>query len=191
MLSITPSHLLEYLFCPRFTYFEYVLRLPQHADKYYKVLKGREVHHEKASRQGDYLRKRLGVVKKEVNVYLTMDWLRGEMDEVLWLNDGTMAPLDYKFAKWEGQLYETYRTQLICYAWLIEKHFGRRVDRGFLVYTRSKHHVEEITINKDDRIKVKEYAEDLLSIIDQERFPKATKQRKKCLSCTYRNICPQ
>ena len=26
--SLTASHLLEYLFCPRFTYFEYVLDIP-------------------------------------------------------------------------------------------------------------------------------------------------------------------
>ena len=27
--SVTASHLLEYLYCPRFTYFEYVMDIPQ------------------------------------------------------------------------------------------------------------------------------------------------------------------
>lgn len=191
MLSITPSHLLEYLYCPRFTYYEYVLRMSQNAEKYYKVVKGRELHHEKASRQSEYLRRRLGVVKKEVNVYLTMDWLRGEVDEVLWLEDGTLAPLDYKFARWEDRVYEGYRTQLVCYAWLMEANFGLSVNRGYLVYTRSKHHVEEVPISRADREKVKADAEDLLEIIGGEKFPKGTKTKKKCLSCTYRNVCPR
>ncbi len=189
--SITPSHLLEYLYCARYTFFEYVLRLPQSAEKYHKVIKGRQIHHEKAMRQGDYLRKRLGVVKKEVNVYLTTDWLRGEVDEVLWLEDGTMAPLDYKFAKWEGTVYDPYRTQLICYAWLMEANFGKKVNRGYLVYTRSKHHVEEVTIGAEDRAFLKQSAEEMLSIIANQTWPKATKVKKKCLSCTYRNVCPQ
>jgi CRISPR-associated exonuclease Cas4 len=30
--SLTASHLLEYLFCPRFTYFEYVLDIPQYEE---------------------------------------------------------------------------------------------------------------------------------------------------------------
>ncbi|MFK7978695.1 MAG: CRISPR-associated protein Cas4, partial [Saprospiraceae bacterium] len=44
MFSITPSQIIEYLFCPRFTYFEYVLRIPQYEDRHYKVGRGREVH---------------------------------------------------------------------------------------------------------------------------------------------------
>ena len=42
--SLTASHLLEYLFCPRFTYFEYVLDIPQHEAKRFKVEVGRTIH---------------------------------------------------------------------------------------------------------------------------------------------------
>ena len=40
--SLTASHLLEYLFCPRFTYFEYVLDIPQHEERRFKVEVGRD-----------------------------------------------------------------------------------------------------------------------------------------------------
>jgi len=76
------------------------------------VEKGRQVHDQKLERNKDYLRKRIGVVEKHVDQYLTNEVLRGAVDEVLLLNDGTMAPLDYKFAKFEDRIYETYRTQL-------------------------------------------------------------------------------
>ena len=38
--SLTASHLLEYLFCPRFSYFEYVLDIPQREEKGLKHQRG-------------------------------------------------------------------------------------------------------------------------------------------------------
>ncbi len=190
-LTITPSHIIEYIYCPRFTFFEYVLCVPQYEEKNYKVMRGRHLHDEKLERNKDYLRKRLGVVEKHISQYLTNDMLRGEVDEVLVLSDGTLAPLDYKFAVYEERVYHTYHTQLICYAWLIEDNFDRPVRRGFLVYTRSQHKVITVDISEADKALVKRYAREILEIIGYNRYPKATKDKKKCLNCTYRNICTQ
>lgn len=191
MFSITPSHILEYLYCARFTYFEYVLRVPQFEEKEYKVMKGRALHELKTEQNREYLRRRIGVTAKQAEVYLTNGLLRGEVDEVLTLQDGTMAPLDYKFAKWKERLYDTYRTQLVCYAWLIETNFGKVVTRGYLVYTRSKNYLLEVPIERDDIAGVQAAAADILRIIEKNVFPAATKVRKRCDHCTYRNICPQ
>ena len=190
-MTLTPSHIIEYMYCPRYTWYEYVLRLPQQEDKYHKVLRGRELHRQKAEREVGYLRRRLGVVDKALYVYLANEWLRGEVDEVLWLADGTMAPLDYKFAKYEDEVYVTYRTQLACYAVLIEAHYGRPVERGYLVYTRSKHKVVEVPLGAEEKAAVRAHAEAIFRIIGQNRFPRATRYKKKCLTCTYRNVCPQ
>lgn len=191
MLSITPSHIIQYLYCPRFTYFEYVLRVPQFEEKNFKVLQGRTVHELKALQNKDYLRQRIGVREKQLNVYLTNGLLRGEVDEVLFLNDGSAAPLDYKFAKWEDRLYDTYRTQLICYAWLIEENFGLRVTRGYLVYVRSKNHLEEVPIAVGDLDGVQAAAQNIREIMEKNFYPNGTKVRKRCEHCTYRNICTQ
>jgi CRISPR-associated exonuclease Cas4 len=190
-MTITPSHLLEYLYCPRFTYFEYVLGIPQHQEKYYKVVKGREVHAQKARQHVAYLRQRLGVVDKQLDVYLTGARLRGEVDEVLWLADGTMAPLDYKFAKWEERLYQGYQTQIACYALLIEANYGKPVERGYLVYTRSGNKLVEVPVTQADKDRIRTDIDAVLKIIGQNHFPRATKSKRKCLSCTYRNLCIQ
>ena len=189
MFSITPSHILEYLYCPRFTYFEYVLRVPQYEDKFFKVNKGREVHEAKARQNMDYLRTKQGVVAKHINQYLTNEVLRGEVDEVLELEDGTMAPLDYKFAKFEDKIYETYKTQLYCYAWLIEDNFGRKVNKGFLVYIRSQSKLVEVPIEAKHTDLVKQRVAEIQEIMTTNFYPKATKVKKRCLNCTYRNIC--
>ncbi|MEQ8702795.1 MAG: CRISPR-associated protein Cas4 [Phaeodactylibacter sp.] len=191
MLSLTPSQIIEYLYCPRFTYYEYVLQIPQHEEKYYKVMRGRELHMEKARHNVEYLRRRIGVTEKRLNQYLTNDLLRGEVDEVLWLKDGTMAPLDYKFARYEEKIYETYKTQLYCYAWLIRENFGLEVERGYLVYTRSRNQLVEVPIDPSHISVVKKAANEISRIISQNFFPKATKYKRRCVNCTYRNICIQ
>lgn len=193
-MTLTPSHIIEYLFCPRFTYFEYVLAIPQYEEKDYKVMRGRHLHDERLERNKDYLRKRLGrpgapVVGKHTDQYLTNDLIRGVVDEVLEFGDGTMAPLDYKFAEYKDKVYDTYRTQLYCYAWLIEENFSKPVDRGFIVYTRSNNRVIELPVTGENKADVKRAAEAIFSIIDRNFFPKATKVKARCVSCTYRNVC--
>ena len=63
-LSITPSIVIEYLYCPRFIYFMKILNIPQNEDRRFKVTKGREVHKFKELTNVDYLRKKLNVIKK-------------------------------------------------------------------------------------------------------------------------------
>lgn len=191
MITITPSHIIEYLFCPRFIYFQYVLQIPQHEEKSFKAIKGREIHDLKMVTNKDYLRKKIGVKEKYLDVYLTNETLRGKVDEVLLLSDGTMAPLDYKFAKYNDRVYNTYITQLICYAILIEQNFNKMVDKGFLVYVRSKNKLIEININETDKQNVNKKITEIIEIIDKNIFPQSTKAKRKCLTCTYRNICIQ
>lgn len=188
-MTITPSHIIEYLFCPRYTYFEYVLNIPQYEEKYYKVIKGRDLHKEKLRINKDYLRQRIGVVEKFLDQYLTNDYIRGQVDEVLLFNDGTMAPLDYKFAEFKNIVYETYKTQLFCYAVLIEHNFNCRVNKGYLVYTRSNNKLVDVNVSDIDKLLVKDISLEVIKIIDENCFPRATKYKQRCVDCTYRNIC--
>ena len=191
MASLTPSHIIEYLYCPRYTYFEYVLRIPQYEEKYYKVQKGRNLHDQQLERNKDYLRKKIRVVEKWQDQYLANDQLRGKVDEVLQLQDGTLAPLDYKFAVHNERVYDTYRQQLFCYAVLIEENFGRSVKRGYLVYIRSKYKLVEVPVTEQDKALIQRSAEEVAVIIEHNTYPKATQYKRRCVNCTYRNICTQ
>lgn len=63
--------MLEYLFCPRFIYFENYLGIPQNQEKRFKVLKGRDVHLKIKKLNFRYLRKKLSVVdKKEQDIII-------------------------------------------------------------------------------------------------------------------------
>lgn len=189
--SITPSEIIQYLYCPRFIYFEKVLGISQYEEKSYKAMKGRHIHENKSKMNREYLRKKLGVTDKYQEQYLTNSKLRGKVDEVLLLDDGSAAPLDYKFAQYKDKVYNTYKTQLACYAWLIEDNFNRPVNRGFLVYTRSKSKVITVELEESFKKDVKQKAEAIIHIIENNRFPRATRYKKRCIECTYRNICIQ
>ena len=135
LIPLTVTHLLEHLFCPRFTYFEYVLAVPERQGKRPLVQKGREVHQERRRTNPGYLRKKLGVVQRQFDVPLASAALgvRGSVDEVLTLADGSMAPFDYKFAETPRRVYHNQRMQSALYGLLIQETFGVTVRRGFFV----------------------------------------------------------
>lgn len=188
---VTVSDALEYLFCPRFIFFERCLMIPEHQEKRYKVLKGRELHESREKVNRDYVRKRLNCIRKEGSVYLTSHnhHLKGEVDEILFLDDGTAAPLDYKFAEFKNTIYRTHKYQAALYGLLIMEHYGVDVKRGFVCYTRSNHHVEEIIFSQKDFERARIMVTEILNIIQRGYYPVGTKQRARCVDCTYRNIC--
>lgn len=142
--SLTATHLLEYLYCPRFVYFGDVLKIPEYQEKRFKVLKGRKIHIKTRKINQDYLRKKIGAVKKMSDVYLAGEYgIRGIVDEIIFLDDGSAAPLDYKYAEYKNKIFETYRYQLVFYARLIRENYNVPVNKGFIVYTRSKNKLIE------------------------------------------------
>lgn len=182
---------MEYVFCPRFTYFEYVLDIPQQEGQRFKVEKGRSVHEKARKQNPDYLRKKLGVKEKISDVYLASaeTGIRGIVDEVLFLEDGGAAPLDYKFAEYKDRIYKTYRNQLVFYARLIQENYNVPVNKGFIVYTRSKNRLVEVEITEKDYKELDKIINHLKDIIQACRYPKPTSVKRRCLDCCYKNIC--
>lgn len=187
---ITPSDMIEFLYCKRFIYYMKWLGIKQYEDKRYKVEKGRELHRKKENENKDYLRKKLGVVDKKINIDLYSDKykIKGKVDEVLIFDDNTMAPLDYKFAEFNDILYSTYKTQMLMYSLMIEELYNCKVNKAYLVYTRSRNMVKEIEINKKDLDKLKKDISEYTKVIEGY-YPKGSKSKARCLDCCYRNIC--
>ncbi len=190
-IYVTASVLLEYLFCPRFIFYMNCLCIDQNEDKRWKVLKGREVHEGKERANIDYLRKRIGCVDKEIGVYMSSERHRihGVVDEVLTLNDGTMAPLDYKYAEYHDTIFRTQRYQSVFYGLLIRENYNRDVKRGFICYTRSKNMLKEVIITDKDIDELIKMIEEIIDITQKGYYPKGTKFSAACIDCCYRNIC--
>jgi CRISPR-associated exonuclease Cas4 len=188
---ITISDVLEYLFCPRFIYYMHCLDIPQHQEKRFKVMKGREVHEEKMITNPDYLRKKIGVVKKEMNVFIASKQhnIKGIVDEVLFLDDGTAAPFEYKYAEFKDTIFQTYKYQLVLHAIMIRENYHVDVKRGFLCFTRSNNHIETIEFSDADFERGLEIVHEILEIIDKGFYPNKGKYKNKCIDCCYATIC--
>jgi CRISPR-associated exonuclease Cas4 len=188
--SITASDILEFLFCPRFTYFQNYLNIPQHEERRFKVQKGRTVHEDKKSVNPDYLRKKLGCVEREKAVYLSSNQgIRGIVDEILFLDDGTAAPLDYKYAEYKDRTFKNHKYQLAFYGRLISEHYNLPVTRGFIVYTRSRNKLVEVPITEKMQQELDTIIGELLSVVQKGVYPKPTRYRARCSDCCYGNIC--
>ncbi len=188
---VTASVLLEYLFCPRFIYFMNCLCIDQNEDKRYKVLRGREVHEGKERTNIDYLRKRIGCVNKEIGVYMASEkyHIHGIVDEVLTLSDGTMAPLDYKFAEYKDAFFRTHKYQSVFYGLLIKENYQKEVNRGYVCYVRSKNLLKTISFSERDFSELTEMVKEIIEITQMGYYPKRTKYLAKCIDCCYKNIC--
>lgn len=188
---ITPSEVLEHVYCPRFTWFMNVQNIPQHEETRFKVLKGRQVHQRRATENRDYLRRKIGAVKREIEVYLASPTLRlrGIVDEVLWLKDGTMAPLDYKYTEARDTVFKTHETQIVMYAMLIREVYQQPVTRGFVAYVRDGSQLLEVSVTEEAIAKVHLLIGQIFDIIATGRLPRRTPYRIRCEDCCYKNIC--
>jgi CRISPR-associated exonuclease Cas4 len=91
------------------------------------------------------------------------------VDEVLFLDDGTAAPLDYKFAVFKDTVFRTHKYQSALYGLMIADNYGVEVKNGF---------ERAIAL-----------VNDVLEVIQKGFYPAATKYKARCVDCTYRNIC--
>ena len=188
---LTPSEVVEHIWCPRFTYFMNVLMIPQFEDRRYKVLKGREVHKRREKENRDYLRKKIGVVNKEQAVYLASPKVRvrGIVDEVLFLDDGTMAPLDFKYTEYKERAFRTHAIQVTLYGLLIEEVYQAEVTRGYVAYIRGGSKVLEVPLSDEIREATDQILDDIFAIIHTGKLPRKTANRNHCVDCCYKNIC--
>jgi len=185
------SDIIEYLYCPRFIYYERVLNIPQFQELRTKVKIGRDIHEKKAITMGSYLRKRIGVKKKLTNIKIVSEKLHlvGILDELLFFDDGTIGPLDYKFAQWEGVVHKPLYYQSMAYGVLAQDLFNQPSNRGYIVYTRSSNHMERINFPPNKKERIENIVNNVMDIIFRCAYPNAKTSSKQCGDCTYRKIC--
>lgn len=190
-IMITPSEVIEHLYCPRFTYFMNCLNIPQHEELRYKVMKGRKLHEEREKENREYIRKKLGCVAKEISVYVASPIIRvrGVVDEVLTLADGSMTPLDYKYTEYRDYLFETHKVQSVLYAMLIREVYQKPVYKGYICYAKDGAVLKEIVYKEADFEYAKDVVDEIFSVLVKGKCPKKTSWRNRCVDCCYKNIC--
>ncbi len=139
----------------------------------------------------DYKRKKLEVIDKKIEeeLFSIKYRINGKIDEILFFKDGSASPLDYKYAEYKNKIFKTYKIQSVLYAMLIMDNYNIKSDKGYLVYTRSKNHIEEISYSEKDFINTEKILQNIIKIIQLNYYPRKTKVYSRCFDCCYRNIC--
>lgn len=191
IIKITPTEILEYLYCPRFIYFMNVLKISQYEDRRFKVQKGREVHERRQKENTDYVWKKIGAVERLSNIYLHSEQhhLRGIVDEVVRLADNSWAPLDFKYSIYPEFVYTTHKIQIISYCLMIEKFLDKPVKNGYIYYIRQGNRQVTVPYTRQSKRQLIEIIDTILDIIQREKMPLKTKVIQRCRDCTYKNIC--
>ena len=190
LFSVTATDILEHLFCPRFSYFELFLGIPEHQEKRFKVQKGRSMHEDKKRLNPEYLRRKIGCTGKQSDIYLGSEQgLRGVVDEVLFLEDGSAAPLDYKFAEHKDRVFANHRYQLAFYGRLIRENLDLEVKTGYIVYTRSKNKLVEVELTPELYTRLDGVIQDFLEVVQKGKYPPPTRSKARCNDCCYGNLC--
>lgn len=187
---VTPSQIVEFTFCNRFVYFMKCLGIPQNADKHYKVNKGNKIHENREVNNTEYIRKSVGAIDKNIGIELTSKkyQLKGKVDELLTLEDETLAPLDYKYTPYKGYVYKTHQLQITLYAIMAEEMYHQKVDKGFVVYCRNENSIQTLEITDKLKLEAIETLDNYQKVLNGY-YPMATKDQSKCEDCCYKNIC--
>jgi CRISPR-associated exonuclease Cas4 len=166
------------------------LDIPQHEEKRFKVQKGREIHEDKQRINPAYLRKKLGCIERKSSVYLSSArGIRGIVDEILFLDDGSAAPLDYKYAEYKERTFKNHKYQLTFYGQLIKENYDVPVKRGFIIYTRSRNKLVEVPISERMYSELSDIIKELFDVVQKGIYPKPTRYKQRCPDCCYKNIC--
>jgi len=139
------------------------------------------VYEDKIRVNPHYFRKKLECVDCKKSVYLSSSsGIRCIVDEILFLNDGTAVPLDYKYAEYKACTFKNHKYQLTIYGRLIRGHFNVPVNRGFIIYTRNRNKLIEVPITEGmymglDKIIIG----NLLNVVQKGVYPKLTKYKDR------------
>ena len=187
-MSLTVTDVVEYSFCPKFTYFINVLGLDQYEQKRGTVTAGRKLHQLHERNNPNYTphtnKGRKLVARKFYSEKLD---LSGKIDEAIEM-DNEIILIERKYS----DIYDISNTLLVqlgLLSILIEENLGKPVKKAVVVFNKTKR--KQISVVIDDAIKnySLEILEKTKKVIQMGIMPDAYFDNR-CLNCCFRKICP-
>lgn len=180
------SDIKQYLYCPRITYFTYVLPVEKKTTT--KMAIGKEEHVTVARKETRRRLRSYGLEEatRHFNVWLRSErlGLEGVLDMYLEAARGSF-PVDFKNS-YRPQLNHKY--QLTGYCLLLEDCLNRPVRGGF-IYLIPRKEARYLDITPEARLYTKRLLGAIRHLVAAERFPPLTRRSGRCTDCEYRNFC--
>lgn len=187
-MPLTVTDVVEYAFCPKFTYFINVLGLDQYEQKRGTVSAGRKLHllHERNNLNYiPYADKGKKLVASKF--YSEKLDLSGKIDEAIETDDEIIL-IERKYSD-TCDISKTLLVQLGLLSILIEENLGKPVKKAVVIFNKTKR--KQIPVVIDDVIKNHslEILENTKKVIQMGIMPDADFDNR-CLNCCFRKICP-
>ncbi len=185
---LTVTDVVEYAFCPKFTYFINVLGLEQFEDKRGTVTAGRKLHNRHEKDNSKYIPQELSGKKIIAHKFFSTKYgLSGKIDEAIEL-ENEIVLIERKYSN-NYKIYPTLRIQLGLLSILIEENLHKPVRKAIVVFNKNKR--KEIHVKIDDIIKKESLTmlEAVKTVIKNEIMPESDFD-DRCLNCCFRRICP-
>lgn len=187
---MTAKDLMNNLYCERITYFEHVLRIPQHVTR--KEYEGR-MRHEEFDEKSKRLKILPGInrLPRIYNLLLedTSSGFRTIIDCLL-VNDkkNEAFVVQVKNSAKPPLIYDSQRFQLYAEAYLARRKTGYVIRMAYIKYLKDKSlasvpvgiNTERLFLKRLERIK---------QIIRDEVIPEPTEDKKKCTDCCFNKLC--
>ena len=187
-MPLTVTDVVEYSFCPKFTYFINVLGLDQYEQKRGTVSAGRKLHQMHERNNPNYsLQSNKGKKLVARQFYSEKLDLSGKIDEAIEM-DKEIILIERKYS----DIYDisnTIQIQLGLLSILIEENLGKPVKNAIVIFNKTKR--KQISVTIDDTLKNQslEMLEKTKKIIQTGIMPDADFDNR-CLNCCFRKICP-
>lgn len=186
--QLTVTDVVEYAFCPKFTYYGIVLGLKQYEEKRGTIMAGRRMHSKHEKTNVTYLPHNIqGKKLTSVKFYSKNLGLIGKIDEAIETNDEVVL-IERKYTE-NDIVGPTLKVQLGLLAILIEENIRKPVRKAIVIFSKKQRKEVEVKLDQT----MKSYALDMFNktkkVISDGISP-FSRFDNRCLNCCYRKICP-
>ena len=185
---LTVTDVVEYAFCPKFTYFINVLGLEQFEQKRGTVTLGRQLHNRHEKDNLKYIPQGFSGTKIIARKFFSVKYgLSGKIDEAIEM-ENEIVLIERKYSD-NHTIYPTLRVQLGLLSVLIEENLHKPVLEAIVIFNKNKR--KDIHIKIDDVIKKESLSmlEYVKTVIKSEIMPESDFDNR-CLNCCFRRVCP-
>ena len=198
--GISIFEVIDYIYCPRIIYYEKTLKISESKMEAFKEEEKKRLE-EKGMINRRWVWDRLKLRKQSINnleqwtnkefskeLYSQKYHFHGKLDEILYLEEGTIVPLYYHNSKYTAREDNQYKNLMTLFFMLIEENYNINSQKGYILFLNG-HSLKKIECTTKDFESMKQYINETLNLIETEKYPLEAEGGTKCRDCYYKKIC--
>ena len=198
--GISIFEVIDYIYCPRIIYYEKTLKISESKMEAFKEEEKKRLE-EKGMINRRWVWDRLKLRKQSIDnleqwtnkefnkeLYSQKYHFHGKLDEILYLDEGTIVPLYYDNSKYTAREDEQYKNLMTLFSMLIEENYQIECQKGYILFLNDSS-LKKIECTTKDFENMKQYINETLDLIETEKYPLEADGGTKCRDCYYKKIC--